>query len=84
MKKYDMAINVTLKTQEKETYATPERVIQFSIDEHIPEGVNPIKYLAVRLTEELGRHSKVTTLDWDLEEKTEEEQMTVGTPDEIF
>lgn len=71
MKKYSIEINVSIK-ERCESYMTPEKPVRFTVDENVPEGVNPVPYLAARLSEEIKRHSSTAKIDW----REEDEELT--------
>ena len=77
MKKYNINFSFDISEQQKESYITPETPISVSIKDRVPSGVNPIFYIASRITEELKRSGKNHNLDWEDEEKQETDEIVI-------
>ena len=70
-KKYKITFDVKV-IEQTEAWNNPAPDISFKVEENIPVGVDPAKYLASRLNEEFKRNSANVEFDWKTEEQENE------------
>jgi len=73
MKKHYMKFEITLGDAEARANYGYSPIVKFTVDENIPEGVEPIQYMRGRLREEINRHAASAKFDWEnVEEPTDD------------